>query len=256
MLVWPRPSYGMAFRLRRADAVFFDLDDTLADTLGTLVGPALQQAAARMVAAGLDTDESTAAEFMWRLAEHGEGADYFAVALERFGSISGGDSAIIEIGRRTYFTTDVTALRLLPGGRDLLEALAPRHALFLVTAGDPQTQQRKLERLAITRFFRAVRLVSSIAGESKRNAFRELVADHALAPQHCICVGDRLIGEIRDGNRLGMTTIWMQHGEFRRLRPQTENDQPSHTIASLNELAALFGVERATAGGGDAGASQ
>ena len=98
MLVWPRPSYGMAFRLRRADAVFFDLDDTLADTLGTLVGPALQQAAARMVAAGLDTDESTAAEFMWRLAEHGEGADYFAVALERFGSISGGDSAIIEIG--------------------------------------------------------------------------------------------------------------------------------------------------------------
>ena len=125
MLVWPRPSYGMAFRLRRADAVFFDLDDTLADTLGTLVGPALQQAAARMVAAGLDTDESTAAEFMWRLAEHGEGADYFAVALERFGSISGGDSAIIEIGRRTYFTTDVTALRLLPGGRPLPASIHP-----------------------------------------------------------------------------------------------------------------------------------
>jgi len=246
----------MAFELQRIDAVFFDLDDTLADTLGTLVGPALRQAAASMVGAGLDTDEETAAGFMWRLAERGEGVDYFAAALTRFGSILGEASVIAEIGRRTYFTTDVAAIRLLPGARRLLEALAPQCTLFLVTAGDPRTQQRKLERLAIIEFFRAVRLVSSMAGESKRDAFRELVADHALAPQHCVCVGDRLVGEIRAGGELGMTTIWMRSGEFRHLGPQTKNDQPSHTIASLDELAALLGVDQTTGGRRDARASK
>ena len=240
---------GMAFELQRTGAVFFDLDDTLADTLGTLVGPALRLAAARMVDAGLDTDRATAASFMWRLAERGEGVDYFAAALARFGSISGTGSTITELGRRTYFTTDVAAIRLLPGARQLLEALAARSTLFLVTAGDPQTQQRKLERLGIIELFRAVRLVSSMNGESKLDAFRGLVADYALAPQQCVCDGDRLVGEIRAGNELGMTTIWMRSGEFRHLGPQTEHDQPSHTIASLDELAALLGLNETTAGG-------
>ncbi|HJO03791.1 MAG TPA: HAD hydrolase-like protein [Acidobacteriota bacterium] len=246
----------MAIELQHTDAVFFDLDDTLADTLGTLVGPALRQAAADMVAAGLDTDETAAAAFMRQLAAHGRGADYFTAAVQRFGPTSNEAPAIAEIGRRTYFTTDVAAIRLLPGARRLLEALAPDHALFLVTAGDPDTQQRKVERLAIGRFFRAVRTVSSVIGEHKRDAFKELVADHALAPQHCVCVGDRLVGEIRDCNELGMTTVWMRRGEFRHLGPQTDNDQPSHTIVSLDELAALLGVGQKTAGERDARASQ
>ncbi len=235
----------MPFELQRVDAVFFDLDDTLADTFGTLVGPALYRAAEQMVAGGLDTDAETAAEFMHRLADRGEGADYFASALDRFGSTSGNESAIAAIGQRTYFTTDVAAIQLLPGGRRLLEALTTRHTLFLVTAGDPRTQRQKLERLAIADLFRDMRLVSTIAGERKRDAFAELVAHHALAPQHCICVGDRLVGEIRDGNELGMTTIWVRRGEFRHLQPLTDNDRPTHTVANLDELATLLGVEQA-----------
>ncbi len=232
----------MPIELQSAAAVFLDLDDTLADTLGTLVGPALRHAAERMVPSGLDTDPETAADFMCRLADQGEGADYFGSALDRFGSTSGDNAVIAAIGQRTYFKTDVAAIRLLPGARRLLESLSSRHTLFLVTAGDPMTQRRKIERLAIGELFRDVRLLSTIAGERKYDAFAELLARHALAPQHCVCVGDRLVGEIRDGNELGMTTIWVRRGEFRHLQPQTERDRPSHTVASIDELAALLGV--------------
>ena len=97
--------------------------------------------------------------------------------------------------------------------------------------------------------------MSSIVHERKRNAFKELVADYALKPQHCVCVGDRLVGEIRDCNELGMTTIWMRRGEFRHLRPQEDHDQPNHTIVSFDELAALLGVDQTITGGKDARAS-
>jgi len=64
------------------------------------------------------------------------------------------------------------AIELLPGVAETLSALAQRHRLILVTKGNAQEQQKKLDRSGIHMHFAAV----EIPPEKHSGAYREIVS--------------------------------------------------------------------------------
>lgn len=227
-------------------AIFFDLDDTLVDTAGQIVGPALEDAADAMINAGLHVDRAALIGFLRCEARASRGANYFAAAAERFGADLPATirSAVAAAGRTAFFSAAVPDLAPLPGSRRLLCQLRQLGCrLFLITAGKPSTQRQKLQRLGLSDAFDAVAFVDSLEGESKLPIFEEILDRFAISPSACLCVGDRVVGEIRDANMLGIWTVRIRGGEFAAVEPSSPDEVPDSEVSSLHELAALLGID-------------
>jgi HAD superfamily hydrolase (TIGR01509 family) len=227
-------------------AVFFDLDDTLIDTAGQLVELALEDAADAMLRAGLGADRGELIDFLQSKARAAQGGNYFAAAAEQFsqGCADSSPSSVAKEARAAFFAADVPDLEPLPCCRRLLRQLRERGSrLLLITAGNPETQRRKIDRLGFAATFDAIAYVNSLEGETKLPAFLQLLERYAFDPSDCLCVGDRVVGEIRDANSLGMWTARMRGGEFAAVEPSHAGEVPDVVVADLSELGTLLGVD-------------
>lgn len=233
----------MAFDPASLRAVVFDLDDTLVDTAGKLVSSALSDAAEAMVDAGLAAEAAAVARHLEALAERRVGFDYFAEAADRFGAAGEFREETILAGRRAYFQRPVPPIEPLPGSRSLLATLRQRYRLFLVTAGSPETQRQKVARLELTKAFDGICWIDSLRNEQKGAAFRKILERERLEPFRCVCVGDRVMGEIADANRLGIWTIRVRRGEFASVEPANSEETPDFTVDDLFGVAQLLQVE-------------
>jgi FMN phosphatase YigB (HAD superfamily) len=226
-------------------AVFFDLDDTLMDTAGQIVDLAVTDATDALIEAGLRADRADLLAFLRSRTEAAEGGNHWDAALDRFGLVNqdADPEAVVRAGRDAFFSTDLPELEPLPGCRRLLSRLRDAGCLlFLVTGGKPSTQREKIQRLCFTDVFDAIAFADSLAGESKLPAFEDLVERFSLRPVECLCVGDRVVGEIHDGNQLGMYTVRMRGGEFAAMEPSSPVEIPDLEITSLYELATVMGL--------------
>lgn len=114
------------------------------------------------------------------------------------------------------------------------------YLLFLVTFGRPVRQKNKIDRLRIAPFF------DKIVNEGPPSHdywFTELFEEYKLDPGEAVCVGDRTHDEIRAGNRLGCTTVWMRRGRFSEEEP-AEGDRPGYQIRYLAQLSTLLHMAR------------
>ena len=234
------------FEAAAPSAVFFDLDDTLVDTAGQLVELALEDAADAMLRAGLRADRGELIDFLLSKARAAQGGNYFVAAVERFSHGCAGSSlsSVAKEARAAFFAADVPDLEPLPGCQRLLHRLRERGSrLLLITAGKPETQRRKIDRLGFAASFDAITYVNSLEGETKLPAFLQLLDRFAFDPFDCLCVGDRVVGEIRDANSLGMWTARMSGGEFAAVEPSHVNEVPDIIVADLCELATRLGID-------------
>ncbi len=219
------------------DAVFLDLDDTLLDTSGQLIGPAHCEAAEAMVAAGLDAsvDEVLAARVTFARTFPGEDVDKgVSRALP-----CADPEAVAEAGRSAFFRREIGPLEVSPALAPILEALRQSHRLFLVTAGDADTQRSKVEALGIEDHFEGLRFVP-LGTEAKAVAFAELVDVASLDPSRCVVVGDRVDREIQAGRGLGMWAVWVRNGEGGRIVPTQPAQEPHAVIRSIDQLPAAL----------------
>ncbi len=223
-------------------AVLLDLDDTLLDTAGLLLGPARLEAGAAMVAAGLPGTAAEAAAGLARLAGERPGGNPFeALAEER-----GVDPVRVGIaGWSAFFRRDVPAtLPLVDGAREALARWRRAGALLLlVTFGDPATQHAKIVATGVGDLVDAVILEPLGPRADKGRAFREAVERHGLDPARCIVVGDRPDAEIAAGRALGMRTVRIRRGEHRAMDPADEALAPHETVADFAAAAAAVDRE-------------
>lgn len=217
----------------RPQAVFFDLDDTLFDCHGQLVLPAHREAVAAMIEAGLPADPEEALRRRLDIFARRPREDVNRLLAESYGVRS---PEVVDVGYRAYHRRDVGPIHPYPGATTVLERLREAHPLFLVTAGDPETQARKVERLDLEKHFDRVVTVDPSRGETKEEAFRTLLRDGGLRPADCIVVGNRVDSEIRAGIALGTRTVWLRKGEYAHLEPAGPDETPDRTIESLADL--------------------
>lgn len=209
----------------RFSGICFDLDDTLVDREAAfaralaLLGEALPPAA---------LDELRALDAGGR----GDRGALVARLVERFSGL-GPEAALADALQRAI----VEGVRPRPAVSALVERLAARHRLAVVSNGGPR-QREKLARAGLAAFFPEERvLISSEVGVEKPDPriFAAALAALGLAKDEVLHVGDDPARDVLGARRAGLASCWLAHGAY-----PPELPAPSFTIHALAELPAIL----------------
>jgi FMN phosphatase YigB (HAD superfamily) len=218
------------------DIVIFDLDDTLVDTSALLIAPLEIEAARRMVqvAPSLPEPDELAALLM---ALRRTGSSLVEQELVRL--LPGLPEEALEARRQTFTGLTPHRLSLDPRVRRLLRDLQDRATLYLLTEGDLDFQSSKIDHLEIRAFFAEV-VIAPPGPDSKYEALVSLLERGRHPPASVVVVGNRLDREIRAGNRLGVTTVWVRRGEGSEVLLDERSALPDHVVGDVAELCQVF----------------
>ena len=218
----------------KVKAVIFDLDDTLFDCCGLLVGAARRRAARAMVQAGLPCSEEEAYQKQIELAEkHGPRFDVFDAMADQYHM----PKTLAEAALAAYNSEEVGEIQPFPDVPETLADLrAEGYKLLMFTSGVYARQQKKIEALGLAPHFDEILINDVETGEHRDECFLDLITRHHLKPEEVVCVGDRIQSEIKTANSLGMTTVQMLHGRFKDLVPKSDLEEPDYQIARIGEL--------------------
>jgi putative hydrolase of the HAD superfamily len=116
-------------------------------------------------------------------------------------------SHLCAYSRATWFSD----LRLDEGVAPLLDTLATRYKLGLITNGPSEIQRAKIVQFDLARWF-TVLVVSEEFGVAKPDPAIFLHAANALAsdPADCVMIGDNPDADIRGAQAAGMRSVWIQ----------------------------------------------
>lgn len=123
---------------------------------------------------------------------------------------------------------------LYPGARTVLEELATRSTLALVTNGLGEVQRARIERLGLEEFFRAI-IISGEVDTAKPGAQIFDLAFEALdwPPKgSALMIGDSLSSDMAGGADYGIATCWFNPDGH----PVRGAVQIDHEITTLNQL--------------------
>ena len=132
----------------------------------------------------------------------------------------------------------------MEGAEALLEALAPRYRLYLVTNGTAHVQKKRLRSAGIGKYFQGYFISEAIGFDKPRKEFFDfcfsVIPD--FRPEETLIVGDSLTSDIQGGKNAGIPTVWFHPSapEAENAVPAGDSPQPDYTVRSLGELTALL----------------
>jgi putative hydrolase of the HAD superfamily len=224
--------------------LIFDADDTLwennrifeeviADFIDWLDHPSLDRAGVRRV-----LDDVARAN----IKVHGYGTRVFIRSLEDgYRSLApravrqADLDAIAELVRRLTWEE----LEIIDGVPETLAALAARHDLLLLTKGDDAEQRRKIAVSGLGEHFRAAVVVR----EKDADAYRSVVADHALDPATTWMIGNSPRSDILPALDAGLRAVFLPHQHtwvLEQAELPTDGDGRLLTLARFGELLEHF----------------
>lgn len=109
-------------------------------------------------------------------------------------------------------------VELIPGVAETLTTLGDRHQLLLLTKGDPEEQQRKIDASQLAHHFRAIGIVR----EKNDETYRRFIKTHGLTPARSWMVGNSPKSDILPARSVGMNAVFipndhtwvLEHGEL------------------------------------------
>lgn len=228
-------------------AVLFDLDDTLFDHRGcarealTQLRRMYRPFEARTLAE-LERDYHRLLEELHLKVLRGE-MTLEASRLERFRQLlrlSGAepDDAFTAQVARMYHQAYLAAYRPLPGAVELLEALAGRVRIGIVTNNITAEQVRKLQACGLERFIDAL-VVSDEAGACKPEAaiFEAALARLGCRAEEAVMIGDAWATDVLGARGAGIRALWLN-----RLGTPSPDPALAEEIRSLEPAAAVLGL--------------
>lgn len=221
---------------KNIQAIFFDIDDTLYDsTLQTR--EARRNSVKAMIEAGLDVDERDCLTVLKRIVKR-FGSNYqhhFDELLSYFGYEK--NPRIIAAGVVAYHTTKIAYLVPFPDTVPTLLKLRDKgFTLGVITDGIAVKQWEKLIRLGLQHFFHTVVVSKNQEQKPSGSVFRETLKKIRCKAENAIMVGDRVDRDIRGANVVGMTTIQISLGKYRKLKPRDELEEPDYVISRLSDI--------------------
>ena len=222
-------------------AVFLDVDNTLLDFDKCSVA-AMRQGFAEL---GLPYTERVYDTFrpinlgLWQAMERGEISqqDIFDTRWGKIFSVLGIQADGVDFEKRFRRGLHEGA-ELVDGAPEILEYLAARYPLYVVSNGPQGQQEYRLEKAGLRKWLTRV-FTSEWAGVSKpeRRFFERCFAElPGLDPADCMIVGDSLTADIAGGAAFGMQTCWFN---FKGVSVP-ENLQADHWVGSLAELKSIL----------------
>ncbi|MBQ1073349.1 HAD family hydrolase [Micromonospora sp. C31] len=197
-------------RRRDGQVLVFDADDTLwennvlferviDDFLEWLDHPTLDRAGTRAILDDIERANAVA---------HGYGSKVFlrslGECLERLRQRPATEAERREI-------EDLAAalvahrVELMPGVAEALDALAVRHDLLLLTKGEREEQQRKLDASGLLHHFRAAHIVP----KKDVDTYRWLTREHGVDPAVTWMIGNSPKSDIRPARAAGLNAVFI-----------------------------------------------
>ncbi|MGH3097118.1 MAG: HAD family hydrolase [Streptosporangiales bacterium] len=99
-------------------------------------------------------------------------------------------------------------VELLPGVTETLAELGARHQLLLLTKGEREEQQRKLDASNLAQHFGSIHIVA----EKSVDTYRHLVSEHALTPTATWMIGNSPQSDIIPARQAGMNAVYIPNG--------------------------------------------
>lgn len=96
-------------------------------------------------------------------------------------------------------------VELIPGVTETLHDLGTRHDLLLLTKGDTEEQQRKLDASRLAHHFRDIHIVA----EKNVETYRELVGRHGLLPATTWMIGNSPRSDILPARAAGLNAVFI-----------------------------------------------
>ncbi|MEK7463923.1 MAG: hypothetical protein AAB610_02250 [Patescibacteria group bacterium] len=124
------------------------------------------------------------------------------------------------------------SIKLFDGLQEMLDS--KKHLNILVTRGNKELQDRKIDVLGLRKNFLSIYIVES--DRHKHEQFKKIMID--FPDKEIVIVGNRIDCEIRYGNQLGLKTIHIRHGKYMELKPRDQFEIPSESLGlgDLNNL--------------------
>lgn len=218
----------------------FDADDTLWENnvlfervidayLDWLAHPTLDRAALRAV---LDDVERA------NVVVHGYGSASFLRSLgDCFHRLNERPATEREARRITELAAALVEHRveLVPGVAETLTELGTRHDLLLLTKGDRDEQQRKVDASGLARHFRSVHVVA----EKRAPAYRDLVVEQGLPRESTWMIGNSPRSDILPARQAGLGAVFIPNAHTWELE-QDVIDPADDGVLHLRHFAELL----------------
>ena len=189
------------------DAVLFDLDNTLLDRRASFRAFAAAFITARFPNGNLPDDMESMIALMEVLDADGYGKKsvLYETLIEKWNliDVTARELTVAHYEAFAEFVTPDIDMR------EVLDALAPKYRLGLITNGTSEGQHAKIDRLGIRSRFGAV-VVSGDIGIHKPDAgiFHACLSALNVAPDRAVYVGDHFENDVLGAQGAGMRAIW------------------------------------------------
>ena len=215
--------------------ILFDADNTLLD-----FSKAERNAFIRtMEVHSLPWDEAMLSRYvqinirLWQELELGL-IDKETVQLRRFDILFEGASVSSAAINRTFQQHLAAQAELMPGAREVCEALSQRAQLSIVTNGVATTQRQKIHRSGLLPYFDRHFISEDLGFPKPDIRFFEYVMSELGHPDptSVLIVGDSLTSDIQGGMNAGIATCWFNLHH----KPVPSGYRIDHVIEDLRSL--------------------
>ncbi len=192
---------------------------------------------------GDDIADQLLAIEMGHVEIYGFGVKGFTLSMiETANALSGGQVSAEDIGRILELGHDLlrVPIELLDGVGDALEDLASTHQLLLITKGDLQHQQRKVEASGLATHFDDVHVVA----HKDPPTYKSVLDRHRLSPANFMMVGNSVNSDVLPVLELGGRAV---HIPYHMTWAAEVADDDTHeaatgftTVAHLRDVAGLL----------------
>jgi 2-haloacid dehalogenase len=224
-------------------SIFFDADDTLFDYPGA-EGATLQACLAEFSIA-VEPGIFLAAyrrhnHDVWREFERGE-TDQATLRVERFRRLAAElqlPDLPLEKVSTFYLETLSGQSQLLPGALDMVQELAKRFPLALITNGIASVQNKRFAASPITAYFQSI-VISEEVGIAKPDPriFAPALQKLGVKAADVLYVGDSVTSDMAAARNAGMDFCWFNPSGA----PVPAGYAPVHIISSIKDLLACSG---------------
>ncbi len=195
------------------NTIFLDLDDTL-----------------------LDFHRAEAAALSKTLEQLG--IPPTAETVARYSAINAQQWRLLEEGK---FTRDEILTRrfdILPGAEALLNTLAPRYALYLVSNGTAAVQAGRIASAGIAPYFKNIFISEEMGLHKPQREFFDacFAAIPGFHREEALIIGDSLTSDIRGGNNAGIRTCWFNP----QGKPRMEGVHVDYEVSALSQIPPLL----------------
>jgi putative hydrolase of the HAD superfamily len=129
-------------------------------------------------------------------------------------------------------------MEVIPGVRETLEYLAPRHDLTLFTKGHPEEQKLKIDRSGLGMYFAHTAIVK----EKDAAAYRALVSEREMDPARTWMIGNSPKSDMNPSLEAGLNAVFVPHQFTWALEKTDLLDAPGRllTVERIEELRGWF----------------